>query len=205
MSLQSKRYDSYQEYIEHQKSKAPPGGDLYARLLGDLWEDNCAGFRKKFLQIQEVLHGKRSALCLGARTGEEVFVLSEMGIDSIGIDLHPCLPRVIEGDVHNLPFPDLKFDFVFSNIFDHVLYPKRFLAELDRVLMAGGHGLLHLSVCKDEGVHPDADPWASTFLSSSSVVREMLSQLGDYEFLADEPLRQENWPSYWTLLFRKAG
>ena len=42
--------------------------------------------------------------------------------------------RAREGDVHDLQFADASQDFVFSNIFDHVLFPQKFIAEIKRVL-----------------------------------------------------------------------
>ena len=67
-----------------------------------------------------------------------------LGKDAIGIDLVPCEPLVIEGDFHDLSFSDGSFDFVFSNVFDHALYPDKFLKEISRVLSNRGTAILHL-------------------------------------------------------------
>ena len=86
--IEVRNYSNYQEYIDHQKSKADHGTPLYNLLLNELWEPDCEGFRENFRPYREMLSGCRNALCLGARTGQEVFVLRELGVeDVIGIDL----------------------------------------------------------------------------------------------------------------------
>ena len=65
-------------------------------------------------------------LCLGARTGQEVVALKELGVEnSIGIDIVPHEPNVIKGDIHDLDFKDETFDFVYTNIIDHSINPKK--------------------------------------------------------------------------------
>ena len=140
------KHSSYEDYIQHQKSKADYGTPLRQRLLTDLWESDCDGFRLNFKPYHDIISKCKNALCLGARTGQEVFVLNELGIDAIGIDLVATPPLVISGDVHNLEFENESYDFIFSNIFDHVLYPEKFISEIERVLKPNGHCLLHLSI-----------------------------------------------------------
>jgi len=65
-------------------------------------------------------------------------------MDAIGIDIVPYEPYVILGDIHNAPFEDASVDFVFTNIFDHSIYPQKFISEMQRVLKPGGHVLMHL-------------------------------------------------------------
>jgi len=176
MALRIKKYRTYDEYLNHQKSKAPPGSELYHRLLNDLWESDCEGFRTNFSPYKYLFEGKKRALCLGARTGQEVYVLREMGLtDTIGIDLHACPPLVQEGDVHQLNFEAESFDFIFSNIFDHVLYPEKFVAEIDRVLRSGGHCLLHLSV-SDRGA---SSKTAKLSTVGRSPIKKLLSILSE--------------------------
>lgn len=204
MSIETRQYASYEDYIRHQKSKADHGSPLYNRLLTDLWEPDCAGFRENFRPYSQLLAHCRSALCLGARTGQEVHVLREMGVtDAIGIDLVSTPPLVLEGDVHALNFADESYDFVFSNIFDHVLYPEKFISEIKRVLKPGQHCLLHLSVSGDKQAHPDNDHWAANTLRSSQAVIDLFGP--DYTVLEDRLLGQPNWPTYWTLMVRKAA
>ncbi|MAF26133.1 hypothetical protein CL634_11275 [bacterium] len=149
-----KRYRSYEAYIAHQKSKVPRGSLLHQSLSkgGTSWEPDCAGFRTIFKSNKDLvslISTFKNALCLGARTGQEVFVLQELGIkNAVGIDLNDDPPLVVEGDVHSLQFDDSSFDFVFSNIFDHVLYPDKFISEIERVVRPNGYCLLHVDGSK---------------------------------------------------------
>lgn len=202
MSIETRPYATYEDYIRHQKSKADHGSPLYQRLLGDLWEPDCAGFRENFRPYAQWLSQCENALCLGARTGQEVHVLREMGVDgAIGIDLVSTPPLVLEGDVHDLQFADASQDFVFSNIFDHVLYPQKFIAEIKRVLKPRRHCLLHLSVAPEGKPHPDNDLWAANTLRSSQAVIDLFGP--GYTVVEDKLLGQPNWPTYWTLLVHK--
>ena len=203
-TIETRQYANYEDYIRHQKSKADHGSPLYNRLLNELWEPDCAGFRENFRPYTDVLAQCKNALCLGARTGQEVHVLREMGVtEAIGMDLVSTPPLVLEGDVHDLQFPDLSYDFVFSNIFDHVLYPAKFVAEIKRVLKSGGHCLLHLSVAPEGKPHPDNDLWAANTLRSSQAVIDLFGP--GYEVIEDRLLGQPNWPTYWTLFVRKSA
>ena len=202
-TIQTRQYASYEDYIKHQKSKADHDTPLYAKLLTDLWEPDCAGFRENFRPYAQILTQCGNALCLGARTGQEVHVLREMGVDAIGIDLVSTPPLVLEGDVHALTFADNSYNFVFSNIFDHVLYPEKFISEVKRVMRPGAYCLLHLSVAGDNQSHPDNDPWAANTLRSSQAVIDLFGP--GYEVLEDKLLGQANWPTYWTLFVRKAA
>jgi len=197
--IKTKTYSSYKEYIDHQKSKADHGSSLYNSLLNELWESDCEGFRLNFKPYVNILKTLNSALCLGARTGQEVFVLRELGLNAIGIDLVDTPPLVLHGDVHDLQFESESYDFIFSNIFDHVLYPEKFVNEIKRVLKPNGYCLLHLSI--SEQGHPDNDPWSSCDINSSQQVIELFGP--DYEILEDQPLNQLNWPTYYTLFLQK--
>lgn len=78
-------------------------------------------------------------LCLGARTGAESLGAAAAGFTgSVGIDLHPVGPTVLQGDWHDLQFPDASFANVYSNSLDHCLYLDRLAAQVRRVLMPGG-------------------------------------------------------------------
>lgn len=193
--IEIKSYGSYDEYIRHQKSKANHGSDLRNKLLNELWEPDCEGFRLNFKNYHDILSNCKNALCLGARTGQEVFVLKELGVDALGIDLVDNPPLVIEGDVHNLKFENESCDFIFSNIFDHVLYPEKFISEIERVLRPGGHCLLHLSILDRHDAH------AANVLPSSEHVIKLFK--GNIEVLVNKELGQPNWPQYWELMIKK--
>ncbi|XP_039809310.1 uncharacterized protein LOC120672786, partial [Panicum virgatum] len=71
----------------------------------------------------------------------------QVGVAStVGIDLAPAPPLVVRGGFHAQPFPDATFDFEFSNVFDHALYPDRFAAEIEWTLRPGGGAVLHVAV-----------------------------------------------------------
>lgn len=193
--IELKNYENYDDYISHQKSKANHGSDLRNRLLNELWEPDCEGFRLNFKNYHDILSTKTNALCLGARTGQEVFVLKELGLDAIGIDLVDNPPLVMEGDVHNLTFDNESYDFIFSNIFDHVLYPEKFVSEIERVLKPGGHCLLHLSILDRDDAHS-----ANVLHSSNHVINLFKGQI---EILVDKELGQPEWPQYWELMIKK--
>lgn len=55
---------------------------------------------------------------------------------------------MVEGDFHALPFADETFDFEFSNVFDHALYPWKFVGEIERTMKPGGICALHVSIAK---------------------------------------------------------
>lgn len=144
----SGKYPNYDAYVRHQKEKTT---DPIRRekWLGQEWQLKLDGFRETFEQRRDLL-GKH-ALCLGARTGQEVRALLDLGIEALGIDLVPCEPLVHLGDIHALDLEDDSFDFIFSNVFDHALYPDRFVAEMERVCRPTGHMLLQFQIdlCQD--------------------------------------------------------
>jgi SAM-dependent methyltransferase len=140
-----KDYETYDDYVEHQKEKTL---DPVRRKkwLGEEWELKLNGFTEIFQRCKDILKPGMKALCIGARTGQEVVSMIDLGIDAIGIDLVPNEPHVILGDMHNLDFDDASFDFVFTNVFDHSLHPDKMVSEIERVLIPGGFFLLQMQV-----------------------------------------------------------
>jgi SAM-dependent methyltransferase len=132
---------TYVDYISLQKEKTTDPKKR-EKWLNQEWDLKLNGFERVFKKNLSVI-GKK-CLCIGARTGQEVQALINLGKEAIGIDLVPCEPLVIEGDFHNLSFENGSFDFVFSNVFDHALYPDKFLQEISRVLSSRGVAILHL-------------------------------------------------------------
>lgn len=201
MSIKYKKFNSYNDYVKLQKSKAPHGSSLNIRLSkgGDLWDSDCAGFKKHFIPFKDIINKSTKAICLGARTGQEVHVLKEMGLkDTIGIDLVDAPPLVIEGDVHNVNFGDDTFDFVFSNIFDHVLYPDKFISEIERISKPNTYCILHLSPgIKMSG---GGDFHAANELEDSETVINLFNR--ELEIIKNEPLNQTDWPAFWELVVK---
>ena len=195
MAIEIKKFNNYTDYISLQKSKAPHGSPLNRRLSqdGDLWESDCEGFHLNFKNHLEKIKKCTKGICLGARTGQEVYVLKEIGlVDIIGIDLVDNPPLVIEGDVHNVQYGDNTFDFIFSNIFDHVLYPNKFVEEIERLSKPNTFCILHLSI------NDKADFHAANVLSDAQSVLNLFSR--EIEILENKPLGQKDWPAYWELV-----
>lgn len=147
--LQIRRsYTSYDAYIKHQLKKTLNPKLRKVWTTRD-WERKVRVFSTFFTSLSErgLLSNDSKALSIGARVGQEVAALRLIGVeDSVGIDLVPSPPLVVEGDFHAQPFDADTFDFEFSNVFDHALYPEKFVREIERTLKPGGVCVLHVSV-----------------------------------------------------------
>ena len=131
-------YQNYEDYCIRQMSKTLDP-TRRQKWLSEEWEPKISGFMKVFSKLDSILKPDSRILCIGARTGQEVVALQRMGHNNVvGIDLVESLPYVIKGDMHGLPFDDNSFDVIFSNIFDHAVYPKKFISEIERVLKIDG-------------------------------------------------------------------
>lgn len=159
---------SYDSYIRLQIGKT---ADSKRRKtwVGEEWDEKVSAFQAHFRSLSFLIQGV-SALCVGARTGQEVSALKSLGCDAIGVDLVPSPPLVMYGDMHELPFGESSFDFCFSNCFDHSLLPLKFAAELERVTRSGGHICLHLQLNKSD------DFFGVTDVFDSKSVIELFSE-----------------------------
>ena len=137
------RHKNYQEYLDKQLEKTLDPLRI-EKWKGDEWQIKVDGFRHIFKRNEEFLKNKKEAICLGARTGQEVHVLRELGLNCVGIDLVDFPPYTIKGDIHNLQFEDSKFDLIFTNIVDHSLYLEQFISEMERVCVDGGIMILNI-------------------------------------------------------------
>jgi len=164
----SREYEDYQRYLDHQKEKSEDPKRV-KKWLNEEWNQKIDMFTKIFKKNEEYLTDGGKALGVCARTGQEVVALNNLGMDAIGIDIAPHPPLVIEGDAHNIPFEDDEFDFVFSNSFDHSIYPDKFVSEMERVLKPGGYGLLHLQLTKK------VDNYAENIITSEAPVIALLT------------------------------
>jgi SAM-dependent methyltransferase len=145
-------YENYGDYIDHQ-SKKTLNPEKREKWLNQEWNLKIDGFKKEFKKIEQwLLHDiEKKCLCIGARTGQEVVALKELGLkNTIGIDIIPCLPHVIEGDMHDLKYEDNSIDFVFTNILDHSLMPDKFISEIERVLKPGGVCYIQMQIGIDQ-------------------------------------------------------
>ena len=135
----ARNYKEYSDYIEFQSEKTK-NPEKRQKWLNEEWNLKLDGFKMEFSKFGNALGKDTKALCIGARTGQEVVALKEIGVeDAIGIDIVPHPPHVIEGDMHNLDFEDETFDFIYTNVIDHSVDPEKMMAEMERVLKVGGH------------------------------------------------------------------
>lgn len=168
--MRLRHYRNKKEYILHQKQKTQDI-ERQNKWLNEEWESKLNGFKELFSRHKDIINSSSSALCLGARTGQEVQALLDMGIENvIGVDLVAFLPLVEEGDVHNLRFEDSSFDFAFSNIFDHLLEPLKMFQEVSRVLKSGGYFILHLTV------GADIDEYSTQMVRDVKAVEDLLRE-----------------------------
>ncbi|KAB1201208.1 hypothetical protein CJ030_MR0G004689 [Morella rubra] len=143
-------FASYDSYIQRQLNKTlnPKLREIWKTRD---WDRKIQVFSRFFQELKQkkLLFNESKALCVGARVGQEVEALRRIGVsDSVGMDLVPCPPLVIGGDFHNQPFDNDTFEFEFSNVFDHALYPQKFVAEIERTLKPGGVCVLHVALSK---------------------------------------------------------
>ncbi|XP_010249434.1 PREDICTED: uncharacterized protein LOC104591979 [Nelumbo nucifera] len=143
-------YTSYSAYIQHQLHKTlnPRLRKIWTTRDWDRKIDVFSNFFQD-LKRKKLLRNNSKALCIGARMGQEVAALKRVGVlDAVGIDLVPSPPLVMEGDFHSQPFENQTFDFEFSNVFDHALYPWKFVGEIERTLRPGGVCVLHVALTR---------------------------------------------------------
>ncbi|XP_050898098.1 uncharacterized protein LOC127104990 [Lathyrus oleraceus] len=143
-------YTSYDTYIQRQLNKTLNPKLRKIWTTRD-WNRKIPVFAKFFQQLitKNLLQKTSKALCIGARVGQEVEALRRIGVaDSIGMDLVPYPPLVVKGDFHNQPFDNDTFDFEFSNVFDHALYPQKFVGEIERTLKPNGVCVLHVALSR---------------------------------------------------------
>jgi SAM-dependent methyltransferase len=79
-------------------------------------------------------------LIIGGRTEEEIFMFRGYGFrDVTAVDLISYSPLVVEGDMHDLPFDDGSFDFIFcAYTLIYSKEPSKAAREFLRVLSDGG-------------------------------------------------------------------
>lgn len=145
-----REYSKYEDYLAFQSRKTLDPVKR-KKWLGEEWRLKIDGFKKEFSKLSSFLTPEKKCLCLGARTGQEVVALNELGLSDVtGIDIVPHEPYVIEGDIHNLQFEDNTFDFVYTNIIDHSLNPKKMIQEVERVLKINGVFFLQIQLGLDQ-------------------------------------------------------
>ena len=186
-------YKQYEDYLKFQKEKTLDP-ERIDKWFNQEWEIKYNGFREIFNNNYQYIKDKSNAICLGARTGQEVKALIDLGIKAIGIDLVPFPPYTIEGDIHNLKALDSSFDFIFTNIFDHSLFPEKFCNEMERVCKSGGIIIIHLQL----GV--DGDKYSENIVHKPNIIYKYFK---DSEILKSMAIKNSFDGMNWELIFKK--
>ena len=143
--FKQRKYETYDAYVDHQKSKLDNVGNIHEWL------------KKYDVVFREVLNGRlketqidfkgKSVLCLAARIGTEVKSFFDQGAFAVGMDLNPGKESkyVVHGDFHNIQFPNDSVDFVFTNSFDHSIKPEKLISEILRVLKKDGSLIMDIA------------------------------------------------------------
>ena len=121
-----RNYKNYNTYIEHQKAKF----FVFQESVEKGFEKRTIKFKNNFSKIDNF--SQKNILCLGSRSGAEVKAFRELGALGVGIDLvYPKNNQYVHyGDFHNIPYPDNVFDYVFTNVLDHMYDPKLLFSEV---------------------------------------------------------------------------
>jgi len=143
MVIEKRRvYKNYEEYTAHQLSKT--ASQSLRKRLNRKFKGKVEKFKKRFIHFKEenVLLEGNKVLCMGARMGEEVVALNDLGLDAIGIDLEPNPPFVIKADFNNLPFDSESYDVVYTNSFDHAWDASMFFGNVYNILKKDGYFII---------------------------------------------------------------
>lgn len=148
-AFQRRSYDSYDDYLEHQKSK------LETHEFGQYDEEFRQALRERLNSLELEWQG-RSVLCLGARIGSEVKAFLDMGAFAVGLDLNPGKGNryVVQGDFHDLQFAPNSIDVVYTNSLDHAFDIEMIAKEVLKVLKADGLFLVEAVQGRDQGINP---------------------------------------------------
>ncbi|CAH2406504.1 class I SAM-dependent methyltransferase [Mesorhizobium escarrei] len=172
-NLKSRRYNSYDQYVKHQRAK------VETLDLGSYDERYYAALADRLRGIEPGIIPKTgSVLCLGARLGTEVRAFIGQGYFALGIDLNPGVDNkyVVTGDFHHLQFADSSVDLAFTNALDHVFDIDKVLAEVSRVLKPGGTFIVEAVRGTDEGKEPES--FASFWWKSVDDLVEFFNKKG---------------------------
>jgi len=103
------------------------------KMCKEIWKERIDEFYKIFVESLDLVNSRDSALCLGARYGEEAEAAKKIFNKVEAIDLVEYSPLVKIGDMHNLEFPTRSFDLIYTNALDHSISPLKVIKECYRV------------------------------------------------------------------------
>ena len=190
-SVRPRSYKTYEAYLTHQSSKVESWKHLRKAHFAE--KDN---FARHFERVEEV-RNSRVAICLGARWGEECAALTSLGVLAIGVDLNPDSNNqwVVAGDFHNLQFPSSSFDFAYTNVWDHVLKPNDFVAEVARVL-AADNGKWLIDVYLGWREKAKVDKWGAISYETTQDVVELILGTGHFSLIREVDALGGSYRSY---------
>lgn len=189
--LRKRDYESYEEYLTHQKLKL----EELVKIKGGFSNFDIFDYRVKFYtrfrQLPALLPRSAEILCCGARQGTEVDVLRDLGFGNArGIDLNPGAdnPLVTEGDMMKLAVPDNSLDLIYTNCVDHSFDLDAMITEHARALKPDGYLLYDIAFNEEEG----AGVWESiAWEREEDVVRRLMEKFR--ELVRVERERQWVW------------
>lgn len=193
-TFQKRAYDSYDEYVTHQRIKF----DEIMKIRGGFSNKEIFLYRLKFYSRFKHLMGRlpkdARIVCCGARQGTEVEVLRDLGFrNAIGIDLNPGPgnPLVQTGDMLHMNYPDHSVDLIYTNCVDHAFSLNDLVTEHVRVLKSNGYLLYDISInAEGEAGAFEAISWPR----SEDVILLLLQKFEQLVYFA----REKNW--MWTLV-----
>lgn len=190
-SVRPRDYETYESYVVHQRSKVESW--RHKRETNFAQKDK---FAQHFEKIEEVKKS-RVAICLGARWGEECAALTSLGVLAIGVDLNPDNNNqyVVAGDFHKLQFPSGSFDLAYTNVWDHVLKPEDFVAEVGRVL-AVEHGKWLIDVYLGWREKAKVDRWGALSYETTQDVVDLILSTGHFSLIREVDAFGGSYRSY---------
>ncbi len=188
--LKYRDYSTYEEYVEHQKSKF----DEIIKIGGGLGKKQILKYRLQFFDrfkdLKNYLVDDAKILCAGARQGTEVEVLWELGFkNAYGIDLNPGPenPYVKTGDFLKIQEMDGAVDLIYTNAVDHAFNLDEMFKEHSRVIKKDGYAYYDVAL-------QDGGPFEAVHWNSDDVVfKKMLDYFKTVEFVRIDSSRQ--WKS----------
>jgi len=196
-----KKINSYEEYVSLQKKKT---GDPVRRKK---WISNILlnkhKFKPTFSQYLNIIDKYKNGVvyCLGARTGEEVLCLRDMGfINAMGTDLVPFDKHVIECDIHDMFFDDNSVDFYYTNIFDHSIDPLKFVSEIQRTLKFDGICFLQLQIGRS------LDEYGVLYIDDPNDFEKLINKFDNLSLIVNEKntvLTPHNHALNWNFIIKK--
>ena len=124
------KFKDYNSYINKQLEKTTNKAkrDIWTNKF--FYQNKTKAFINLFKKNERLLKESKTALSIGSRVGNEILAINSFGPKCSGIDLVPYKDLVIKGDMNNIQFKDNEFVFIFTNVLDHSLYPKKLFKEV---------------------------------------------------------------------------